>query len=77
QADRDLTLRARSLQLRSEELAEANERLRREAGTQAHAIRRLRGVANSLLRADGRPELPDSADSSPTDSLERLSQLMA
>ncbi|CBS91102.1 PAS domain S-box protein [Azospirillum lipoferum] len=77
QADRDLTLRARSLQLSSEELADANERLRREAAAQAHAIRRLRGVANSLLRADGRPELPDSADSSPTDSLERLSQLMA
>ncbi|HYF90457.1 PAS domain S-box protein [Azospirillum sp.] len=77
QADRDLTLRARSLQLSSEELADANERLRREAATQAHAIRRLRGVANSLLRADGRPELPDSAESSPTDSLERLSQLMA
>ncbi|QCG94114.1 PAS domain S-box protein [Azospirillum sp. TSA2s] len=77
QADRDLTLRARSLQLSSEELADTNERLRREAAAQAHAIRRLRGIANSLLRADGRPELPDSADSSPTDSLERLSQLMA
>ena len=61
QADRDLTLRARSLQLSSEELADANERLRREAAAQAHAIHRLRGVANSLLRADGRPELPDSA----------------
>ena len=77
QADRDLSRRARSLQLSSEELADANERLRREAGIQAHAISRLRGVANSLLRADGRPELPDSADSGPTDSLERLSQLMA
>ncbi|QCG91931.1 PAS domain S-box protein [Azospirillum sp. TSH100] len=77
QADRDLTLRARSLQLSSEELADTNERLRREAAAQAHAIRRLRGIANSLLRADGRPELPDAADSSPTDSLERLSQLMA
>ncbi|WP_052710331.1 PAS domain S-box protein [Azospirillum thiophilum] len=77
QADRDLTLRARSLQLSSEELADANERLRREAAAQAHAIHRLRGVANSLLRADGRPELPDSADAGPTDSLERLSQLMA
>jgi len=77
QADRDLTLRARSLQLSSEELADTNERLRREAAAQAHAIRRLRGIANSLLRADGRPELPDAADSGPTDSLERLSQLMA
>ncbi|ANC92747.1 hybrid sensor histidine kinase/response regulator [Azospirillum humicireducens] len=77
QADRDLSRRSRSLQLSSEELADANERLRREAGIQAHAISRLRGAANSLLRADGRPELPDSADSSPTDSLERLSQLMA
>ncbi|WP_109106123.1 PAS domain S-box protein [Azospirillum sp. TSO35-2] len=77
QSDRDLTLRARSLQLSSEELADANERLRREAGAQAHAIRRLRGVANSLLRADGRPELPDVADVSAGDGLERLSHLMA
>ncbi|AWK85436.1 PAS domain S-box protein [Azospirillum thermophilum] len=81
QADRDLSLRARSLQLSSQELAEANERLRQEAATQSQAIARLRGTANSLLRADGRPELDSSLDDAEGEDgstgLERLSHLMA
>jgi PAS domain S-box-containing protein len=72
QFDRDIDLRSRSLQLSSQELAEANERQRREAVTQALAIRSLRETANSLLRAEGRPELGNDGN-----SLGRLSELMA
>jgi len=72
QFDRDLSLRARSLELSSAELAAANEKLRRESAGQAKAIASLREAANSLLRRDGKPELgEDSA------TLELLSDLMA
>ncbi|NYZ11094.1 PAS domain S-box protein [Azospirillum sp. RWY-5-1] len=71
QHDRDLSLRARSLQISSQELADANERLRRDAAVQTEAIGRLRATANSLLRADGLPEMGDDAT-----GLDELSQVM-
>ena len=71
-ADRDLTLRSRSLQLSSEELRTANERLQHEAESQKRAIAWLRQTANKLLQTEGKPEL-DSMDS----SLEGLAALMS
>ncbi|CAK0741044.1 two-component system, sensor histidine kinase and response regulator [Azospirillaceae bacterium] len=72
QSDRDLSLRARSLQLSSQELVEANDRLRQGAAAQAQVIRSLREMVNRLLAGDGKPELGEDAN-----SLEQLSRLMA
>ena len=72
QFDRDLDLRARSLELSSQELLDANERLRRDAEAQARAIESLRESANRLLAGNDRADLDDG-----TDSLEKLSRLMA
>jgi PAS domain S-box-containing protein len=71
-SERDLTLRTRSLQLSSEELSAANERLRDEAATQARVIGSLKRTANGMLASDGRPPLGED-DS----GLETLSELMA
>lgn len=72
QAERDLILSSRSLQLSSEELRAANDRLMVEADSQKLAITWLRQTANKLLRAEGKPLL-DSMDN----SLEGLSALMS
>jgi two-component system, sensor histidine kinase and response regulator len=72
QADRDMTLRSRSLQLSSEELSGANGRLRAEAETQARVIESLRRTANNLLRANGQEELSEG-----NAGLELLTTLMA
>ncbi|MBF0137773.1 MAG: response regulator [Magnetococcales bacterium] len=72
QFDRDLDIRARSLQLSSRELADANERLRHETTAQSVAIGSLRETANRLLRSDGKPELGNDAN-----SLQQLSNLVA
>jgi two-component system sensor histidine kinase/response regulator len=53
QADRDLDLRSRSLELSSLELLDANERLRGEAEVQARALRALRQAAEQLLDTRG------------------------
>ncbi|MBF0176197.1 MAG: response regulator [Magnetococcales bacterium] len=72
QFGRDLDLRARSLQISSQELAETNERLRQESAVQRSAIQSLRETANQLLRGDGKPELGSDAN-----SLQKLSALVA
>ncbi|MBF0425941.1 MAG: response regulator [Magnetococcales bacterium] len=72
QFSRDLDLRARSLQLSSQELADANERLRQESASQKQAIESLRETANQLLRGDGKSELGSDAN-----SLQKLSELVA
>ncbi len=73
QYDRDLDLRARSLQISSQELAEANERLRQDSAVQVRAIKSLRDTANALLEADGKPPVDDGQDT----GLVRLSQMMS
>ncbi|CAK0768148.1 two-component system, sensor histidine kinase and response regulator [Azospirillaceae bacterium] len=71
QFDRDLTLRGRSLQISSEELSNANKKLREETSAQAMVLRSLRETANHFLRSDGKPELGDDSN-----SLEKISDLM-
>ena len=71
-ADHDLTLRSRSLQLSSDDVRTAHERLRHETESQKRAIAWLRQTANKLLREEGRPEL-DSKDN----SLEGLAAVMS
>jgi PAS domain S-box-containing protein len=73
QNDRDLALRARSLELSSLELASANDRLQREAQIQRSAIEHLRDTANELLRGDGKPEI----GTSDATALDELAALMA
>ncbi len=72
QNERDQELRTRSLDLSSEELIQANERLQEVAEAQARIVLSLRTTANELLRSQGRKEI--SAD---TNDLMRLSSLMA
>ena len=72
QNERDQQLRTRSLDLSSEELIQANERLQEVAEAQARIVLSLRTTANELLRSQGRKEI--SAD---TNDLMRLSSLMA
>lgn len=71
QSDRDLQLRTRSLELSSDELTEANERLRSEALSQKIAIDTLRQTANTLLEKSGLPPLNKD-----NHNLEDLSTLM-
>ena len=59
QYERDLDLRSRSLELSSEELVAANERLRQEAIEQQHAIRQLRATTNQLLHNNHMPLLQE------------------
>ena len=72
QSDRDLGLRARSLELSSSELAEANQRLRRDLAVRQQAIDSLRQTANHLLEDGGLPPI-DPEDS----SLDTLATLMS
>jgi len=60
QAERDLTLRSRSLELSSSELSQVNERLRDEAAAQREAIVTLRQASSALLAKAGLPALDDS-----------------
>ncbi|MBH9579078.1 hybrid sensor histidine kinase/response regulator [Inhella proteolytica] len=57
QAERDLVLRTRSLELSSAELGAVNERLRQEADAQRAVLEALRGTSNDLLARFGRPLL--------------------
>jgi nitrogen fixation negative regulator NifL len=73
QYDRDLSLRTRSLELSSEELVSANNRLRDELASRERAIRTLQDTANALQKELG------WEDSSPAgeDNLDNLIQLVA
>ncbi|MEO5365624.1 MAG: PAS domain-containing protein [Magnetococcus sp. WYHC-3] len=62
QHERDLALANRSLQLSSQELNASNERLRQELETQANVIGSLRKLSNDLMRANGKPELTEDAE---------------
>jgi len=68
---RDVALRTRSLDLSSNELTLANERLREETRAQKRLIDTLRATANELLVPTGAPPIGDE----PIDA-ERLSALM-
>jgi two-component system sensor histidine kinase/response regulator len=70
QADRDLALGKRSLELSSDELYQANETLRQEAGMRQHVMLTLRRTANEVLSQLGK-HLDDE------DSLEDLSHLLS
>ena len=72
QNERDLALRTRSLDLSSNELLQANDRLRDDLASRARAIHSLRSTAAGLLRGDDRGLLPAEGD-----DLESLSALMA
>ncbi|MEI6986991.1 MAG: PAS domain S-box protein, partial [Rhodospirillaceae bacterium] len=72
QSDRDLSLRARSLQLSSQELVEANDRLRQGTAVQTQVLHSLRETVNRLLAGDGKPKLGEDAN-----SLEQLCRLVA
>ncbi len=76
QAERDLTLRSRSLELSSSELTQVNERLRDEAASQREAIATLRQASSALLAKAGLPPLDDSRTDL-RDLSELLSGLMA
>jgi len=71
QQARDVALRTRSLDLSSNELTLANERLREETRAQKRLIDTLRATANELLLPTGAPPIGDE----PIDA-ERLSALM-
>jgi two-component system sensor histidine kinase/response regulator len=71
QADRDLELRSRSLELSSVELTQANQDLRQEAQARQRVIDSLWDTANVLLGDLGRPALARDQT-----SLEQLSNLM-
>lgn len=70
QADRDLILGRRSLELSSNELSEANENLRHEAETRQQVMLSLRRTANAVLAQLGK-HLADE------DGLENLSHLLS
>jgi signal transduction histidine kinase/CheY-like chemotaxis protein len=70
--DRDLELRTRSLQLSSEELVSAGEKLRAEAARQRLLLEELRASANRLLREEGLPTLDGSLDQSDIQDLSRF-----
>lgn len=72
QSDRDLELKARSLQLSSVELSHTNDRLRFELDSRTQAMNSLRETANSLLQTGETTLAPMEGD-----SLESLSKLMS
>jgi PAS domain S-box-containing protein len=72
QSDRDLELKARSLQLSSVELSHTNDRLRFELESRTEAMNSLRETANSLLQSGDMAMAPMEGD-----SLESLSKLMS
>ncbi|MFM8899330.1 MAG: response regulator [Burkholderiales bacterium] len=59
QFDRDLTLRSRSLEMSSQELSQANDRLRLEAESQKQAMSSLRHTTNELLARFDMPQITD------------------
>ena len=72
QNDRDLRLVTRGLDLSSQELLQANNRLRAELARSRRAMDSLRETANGLIRSDdGQSKMVED------DSLESLSALMA
>ena len=70
QADRDLALGKRSLELSSDELSQANKSLRQEAETRQQVMTTLRSTTNDVLSQLGK-RLADE------DSLEELSHVLA
>ena len=72
QADRDLDLRSRSLELSSQELMDANDRLRQETAGQKRVLDSLRDTVNRLLGSQDRPVISESDT-----NLEQLSSLIA
>ncbi|WP_426193095.1 PAS domain S-box protein [Massilia sp. DWR3-1-1] len=74
QSDRDLDLRARSLQLSSDELTSANERMRADLASRNRVLASLRDAADNLLTAEhaARPLAADDDD-----DIEALSGLLA
>jgi len=62
QSDRDLTLRARSLEVSNLEANEAFERMRQQSHNLERALASLRDTANQLLRSVGQPELPGGSN---------------
>ncbi|CAK0772685.1 two-component system, sensor histidine kinase and response regulator [Gammaproteobacteria bacterium] len=72
QYDRDLALRTRSLELSSNELTAANQRLQSELASREHAIVRLRETAHSLREDTGFSKL-----SSESEDLDGLIELVA
>ncbi len=72
QHEADITLRDQSLEISSEEILQANEKLRRKERRQHAIIESLRHTANELLRSTHLPELSDDET-----SLEKLSLLMS
>ena len=83
QADRDLELRSRSLELSSRELGEANERMRAELASRERAADSLRGAMKEMLDRTGslstatlrRAAIPAAAFAK-GDNLESLATLM-
>ena len=73
QYDRDLSLRTRSLELSSEELVSANNRLRDELASRERAIRALQDTANALQEELGWEDAALAGD----DNLDNLIQLVA
>ncbi|MBF0453407.1 MAG: PAS domain-containing protein [Magnetococcales bacterium] len=57
--ERDLELRNRSLQLSSDELNEANQRLRKETALKGEVITSLQRTTNDLLQSAGKPPIPE------------------
>jgi hypothetical protein len=72
QADRDLALRTRSLELSSEELTFANRRLQSELAGRESAIARLRATAQSLAEQAGAGGEPQG-----TEGLEGLAEIIS
>ena len=72
QADRDLALRTRSLELSSEELTLANRRLQNELAGRESAIARLRATALSLAEEAGAGSGPQG-----TEGLEGLAEIIS
>jgi PAS domain S-box-containing protein len=69
QADRDLDLRTRSLELSSAELSAANCQLREDLEIRSRAVQSLRDAVKSLLRTEQDPTVDASED---LDSLARI-----
>ena len=72
QSDRDLELTARGLDLSSQEVLLANDRLREELERSQRAIESLRETANELIGSGGGTPLPREID-----DIEALSSLMS
>ena len=71
QADRDLELRTRSLEISSQELTSANERLRQDIDERNRALQSLRATVSELLGNDGVGGVGDA------DELASLSRIIA